>query len=547
MRTRPNILWISFEDSPPWYGCYRHPVARTPCLDTLASQGALWTRAFSTAGVCAPARSAIITGMYAISIGAHHMRTTHDDPDVAGLPGPYEAVPPPHVKCFSEYMRAAGYFCSNNYKTDYQFSPPFTAWDEQGDHAHWRNRPSPETPFFAVFNLEDTHESGAWPEKCPLPAFTPEQVEVPAWLPDTPKVRETLARIHTHIENNDRRLGALLRQLDEDGLSDNTLVFHWSDHAPLPRGKRWPYDSGIHVPMIVRWPGHLRPGTRRDELVSTIDLAPTTLSLCGLPVPAHFQGRAFLGPEAEKTPPRAFVFASRDRNGTAWDRVRAARDHRFKYIRNYHPELPRAPWISFLNRHPVMQEIWRLHLRGELPPLLSQLFEYPRPPEELYDTLADPAELHNLAGSPPFHHDLQRLRRATDAWLAEVGDMGAVPESEMLARWWPDGCQPRTHAPVVIPVYENNLQALPLKDGATLPPPAASDGNACLQLHTTTQGASIAWTLEEGDTPRWHLYTTPVPFPANARRLRAKAIRIGYKESPETRIILSPGENNKMA
>jgi arylsulfatase A-like enzyme len=525
MAARPNILWVSFEDTNPFYGCYGDPVARTPNLDRLAAQGCRWTRAFSTAGVCAPARSAVITGMYPISIGTHHMRTTHTNRFTPELPTPYAACPPPHVKCFTEYLRAAGYYCTNNVKTDYQFPAPLTAWDVCSDTAHWRHRPDPDQPFFAVFNPTETHESGMWPEKCPEPRFDPAAIPLPPYFPDTPKVREAMARMYTHIENSDRVLGELLEQLEEDGLADNTIVFHWSDHGPLPRGKRWPYDSGIRVPMIVRWPGGLKPGSVSGRLVSTVDLAPTVLSLCGLPIPLHLQGRAFLGPQA--TPPRDYVFASRDRYDEAYDMVRAARDARFKYIRNLRPDLPYQLWIPYLNRHPIQQELWRLHLAGELTGPQRLLFQDRRPVEELYDTESDPWEIRNLAEDPAFAADLARLRKACDEWLAEVGDWGRVPESEMVRQWYPDGRQPRTAPVVMVPIAAGcpGLEAAP--DGGTFPGPLA------LQLHSATQGASIAYTFEPGPTPHWRLYTAPLRLPPGATTVRARAIRIGYADSEE--------------
>ena len=247
--------------------------------------------------------------MYAISIGTHHMRTTHTHPVAPEMPTPYSAVPPHYVKCFTEYLRAAGYYCTNNFKTDYQFDPPLTAWDDLGKDAHWRNRPDPEQPFFAVFNLMRSHESGMWPEKCPSPEFDPGGIEPPPHLPDTPVVREALARMYTHIAHNDREFGSILGQLEADGLADQTCVFNWSDHGPLPRGKRWPYDAGIHVPLIARGPG-LEAGRVSEDLVSTVDLGPTMLSLAGVEIPSHLQGQAFLGEQARPT--REYVFASRD-------------------------------------------------------------------------------------------------------------------------------------------------------------------------------------------------------------------------------------------
>ena len=329
---RPNILWISFEDTNPFYGCYGDPVARTPNLDRLAAEGCRWTHCFSTAGVCAPARSAVITGMYPISIGTHHMRTTHTNDATPELPTPYSAVLPHYVKCFTEYLRAAGYYCTNNAKTDYQFTPPLTAWDEIGNRAHWRSRPDADQPFFAVFNPTRTHESGMWAEdsrpssgrtgpshdEAVLAEFDPDAIELPPYFPDTPKVREAMARMYSNIEHSDLVLGQLLLELEEDGLADNTVVVHWSDHGPLPRGKRWPYDSGIHVPLIARWPGRIQPGGVSDQLVSTVDLAPSALSVAGVENPSHMQGQAFLRPRAAPPAPRRLHAGTRRSGRPSW-------------------------------------------------------------------------------------------------------------------------------------------------------------------------------------------------------------------------------------
>lgn len=521
---RPNILWVSFEDTNPYYGCYGDTVARTPNVDRLAAAGCRWPNAFSTAGVCAPARSAVITGMYPISIGTMHMRTAHRNKYAPELPTPYSAVIPHYAKCFSEYLRAAGYYCTNNVKTDYQFDPPRTAWNELSKEAHWRNRPDPDQPFFAVFNPTRTHESGMWPAKCPNPTFDPADMQLPPYFPDTLKVRQAMARMYTHIEHNDGILGELLDQLEEDGLADNTIVFHWSDHGPLPRGKRWPYDSGIRVPMIVRWPGHLEPGSVCEDLVSTVDLAPTVLSLCGVDVPPHMQGGPFAGPGAAE--PREYVFASRDRYDESYDMVRAARDSRFKYIRNCRPELPYLLWIPFRNRHPIIQEWWRLHMAGGLKGVEDIMFRK-RPAEELYDTDADPFEVNNLAADPEYAEELERLRDALDDWTAEVGDMGEIPESEMVRAWYPDGKRPQTAAPVLIPICDESPGTDAAPDGGSF------EGPLLLQMYCATQGASIAYTLEQGEDACWHLYTEPVRLPAGTSIVRARATRIGYTESDE--------------
>ncbi len=529
MKKKPNILWISFEDTFPFYGCYGNPAARTPNLDKLAADGCRWPNAFSTAGVCAPARSAIITGMYAISTGACHMRTTHENPSMPNLPTPYEAVIPHYAKCLPEYFRAAGYYCTNCIKTDYQFKSPVTAWDELSTDAHWRNRPEPDQPFFAVWNLDDTHESKMWPENTPEYTFDPDEIPVPPTLPDTPAVRETLARVYTRIEQNDRLLGQLLEQLEEDGLAENTIVFHWSDHGPLPRGKRHPYDDGIHIPMIVRNAPGIEPGTVSDRLVSTIDLGPTVLSLAGLDIPAHMQGKAFLG--KQEAPERDFVFASRDRHDVTYDRVRAARDKRFKYIRNYYPQQSSNPWVPYLYHNPIMHEMHRLHLAGELTEAQELLFKTPRPVEELYDTQTDPHEINNLAANPAFGNDLARLRDACDAWINEVGDLGEIPEAEMVRRWYPNGEQPTTDTPVFIPVCEDDWGQF-----AAAGEHIEVSGPASLMIVSSTQGASIAYRNDPA-SEHWKLYTEPIRVePGQSITVEAKAIRIGYKESSVSKI-----------
>ena len=541
---RPNILWISFEDTNPFYGCYGDPVARTPNLDRLAADGCRWTHCFSTAGVCAPARSAVITGMYPISIGTHHMRTTHTNDATPEMPTPYSALVPHYVKCFTEYLRAAGYYCTNNAKTDYQFTPPLTAWDEIGNRAHWRSRPDPDQPFFAVFNPTRTHESGMWPEETRpsraglsqgetvLAEFDPATVELPPYFPDTPKVREAMARMYSNIEHSDLFLGQLLLELEEDGLADNTVVVHWSDHGPLPRGKRWPYDSGIHVPLIARWPGHIQAGRVSDQLVSTIDLAPTALSLAGVNIPSHMQGQAFLGPRS--APARRYVYASRDRHDEAYDMVRAVRDSRYKYICNCRPDLPYLLWVPYHNRHPIVEEMWRLYLAGELSGPQLLMFQ-PRPVEELYDTQTDPHEIDNLAADPTHAEELLRLRAALDGWLSDVGDLGKLDEAQMVQRWYPGGEQPQTAPPLFIPICADS-------PGRELSPGGGRfEGPLVVQLHSATQGASIAYTLQSGGDARWRLYTEPVGFPPGETTLRAKAVRIGFSDSNESTATFTVG------
>ncbi|NKB69662.1 MAG: sulfatase-like hydrolase/transferase [Candidatus Latescibacteria bacterium] len=525
--TKPlNILWVSFEDCYPYFACYGDPIARTPHLDRLAAQGGLWSKAFSTAPVCSPARSGVITGMYPTSIGTHHHRTGSGD-QYETLAYSYEAVLPHYVKCFSEYLRAAGYYCSNNAKTDYQFAPPITAWDDCSGNGHWRHRPDPEQPFFAVFNLQKTHESQMWEpeEEDEQFTFDLDQIPVPPYFPDTPKVRRSLARMYQNIETCDTRLGEILQQLEDDGLADHTAVFVWTDHGPMPRGKRWPHDSGIRSPLIIRWPDGLEAGTISEQLVSTIDLAPTVLSLCNVEIPYHMQGRAFLGPKA--APPRDYIFAARDRYDEMYDTVRAARDSRFKYLRHYHPEQPYLLYNRYRNKHPIMQEMWRLHAAGELTGPQQQMLQGKRPAEELFDTQADPHEVHNLAEDPAYAADLDRLRQAMDDWQRDVGDLGLVPEDIMYRQMYPDGVQPTTQEPLFIVLGGDNYGEEESPQGGTF------TGPVLLQMQSSTQGASLAYTLDTGDEPHWLLYHQPVSLPPGTHQVRAQAIRIGYSPSSE--------------
>ncbi len=518
---RPNILWVSFEDTNPFYGCYGDTYAVTPNLDRLASEGCIWPNAVSTAPVCSPARSAVITGMYPVSIGTHHHRT--GDSHYPELGFCYEAVPPPYVKCFTEYFRAAGYYCTNNSKTDYQFHPPVTAWDECSNDAHWRNRPDPDQPFFAVFNPCCTHESGMWEDKDIDPVFDPDGIELPPYFPDTPKVRASMARMYTNIKRADEYLGELLQQLEEDGLADDTIVVHWSDHGPMPRGKRWLYESGIRIPMIVRWPGMIEPGSINDRVVSTVDLGPTMLSVAGLTIPNHLQGRAFVGPKG--APPREFAFAARDRYDEMYDMARCVRSKRFKYIRNFQPENPYLLYNCYRNIHPIMQEMWRCHVEGSLEGPQAQMFRTERPAEELFDLAHDPHELCNLAEDPEYADELIRHRAALDDWRREVRDLGDVPEDVMWRQMWPDGTQPVTKPPQLIPLGPHAFGTRNEAQSGTI------EGPAILQMQSATQGASIAYRLDEEEG--WRLYSRPVVLERGTTKVTAKAVRIGYADSEE--------------
>lgn len=451
------------------------------------------------------------------------MRTWAEDASQEGRRAGYHCVPPPFVKCFTEYLRAAGYFCTNNNKTDYQFHPPFTAWDQCKPGAHWRHR-SGNQPFFAVFNPMATHESGMWAEKGADTITDPQQVRVPPYLVDGPETRKAIARQYDNLEKCDRMVGEILRQLEEDGLVENTVVMVWSDHGEgLPRCKRWPYEGGLRVPLLVRWPGEIAPGEVSDELISTIDLGPTLLTLAGVPLPLHLQGQPFLG---EGSSSRDAVFATRDRFGGFYDCVRSVRDSRWRYVRNFHPEETQALWNNYLNRHPASQELWAAARRRTLSPEQAIHFRRCRPPEELYDLDSDPDECRNVAAELSHSETLKRLRRKLEEWQREIGDLYREPEYQMAERFWPGGKRPLTDRPCWV-VYDDTHQGVVPGDGASI----GLTSPCLIQLHAPTQGSSIGYRFEDDPPAAWRLYTGPFPLTQGRHRLSAKAIRIGFEES----------------
>jgi uncharacterized sulfatase len=435
--SRPNILWITCEDISPNLGCYGDAYAVTPNLDRLASQSVRFTHAFAPIGVCAPSRSCLITGMYPPSIGTYHMRCAGRLPDV--------------VKCFPEYLRQAGYYCTNNVKTDYNFQHPPTAWDESSNRAHWRNR-QPDQPFFAVFNFTSCHESQIrlsdaeyarrTGQFTPAEFHDPAKAAVPPYHPDAPEVRRDWARYADMITFMDKEAGRVLGQLDEDGLADDTIVFFFSDHgAGMPRSKRWLYDSSLRVPLVIRFPEKYaglspeKPGTTCDRMVSFVDFAPTVLSLAGVPIPKHLQGHAFLGAHAAAS--REYIYGFRDRMDERYDMIRAVRDRRFKYIRNYMPHLPyfHDQHLSYAWEMPTLRVWQQLAVAGKLSGPPAVFMARSKPMEELYDTEADPHEIHNLAASAEHRSALERLRREHRRWMAEIVDLGLMPEADLRTRF----------------------------------------------------------------------------------------------------------------
>lgn len=524
----PNFLLIVFEDMSPHLAAYGDRQARTPVLDGFVRQSVLYERVFTTAGVCAPSRAALAMGMYQQSLGAQHMRTAQGAVLPDGRRLPYTAVPPPHVKAYPELLRAAGYYTTNNGKTDYQLDMsfmggPFTIWDETAAEHPWRGRGEGQ-PFFAMVNVQPTHESWTFAPDLDVsihpaapglmgairpavegraPVHDPRTLDLPPFLPDTPLVRAEYAQLLDNIHYHEGIVTRLLAELEEDGLAEHTIVIVTSDHGDgIPRAKRSLYDSGLHVPFMVRWPDGSGAGTRNGELVSFVDIAPTILDLAGVAVPEWMVGRVFLGEGAG--PERGYVYGALDRHDEVPDFMRAVRDQRWKYIRNLDTGHPFFRPLAFRDMQRSMQELWRLHAAGGLPPHIAQYFTEPRPAEELYDTWADPYELNNLAADPAFAAPLAMMRAALDRFAARTPDLSVGGELAMVERLWPGLQHPATSAP------------------------EADRADGAVSLRSATEGASIGYRIDGG---HWRLYTAPVML-GPGQTLEAKAVRYGFTESP---------------
>ena len=422
--TKPNILWITSEDNGPHLGSYGDTYATTQNLDALAARGSIYLNAWSNAPVCAPARTTIISGVYPPCTGSEHMRST--------------TCLPASMKMFPVFLRQAGYYCTNNSKEDYNLDKTGKVWDDSGKKAHWKNR-EPGQPFFAVFNCTVTHESQI--RKRPhKQVHDPAKVPIPAYHPDTPEVRQDWAQYYDKLTELDDFAGDLLKELEKDGLADNTIVFYYGDHGPgMPRNKRWPYNSGLRVPLIVHFPEkykHLAPqgyspGCQSDRLVSFVDLAPSVLSLAGIQPPEYMQGKAIAG--KYEAPAKEYEFGFRGRMDERYDMVRSVRDQRYIYIRNYMPHRIYGQYLAYMFQTPTTQ-VWKaMYDQGRLEPPQTYFWE-PKPPEELYDLNTDPDEVKNLAASPEHRETLNRLRNALRDQCLLIHDVGFLPEDEIHRR-----------------------------------------------------------------------------------------------------------------
>lgn len=517
-----NVIWISCEDMGPVLSSYGVKEISTPNIDKLAEEGIKYTNAYSTVGVCAPSRFSIITGMYPARLGAHNMRTgnfyTYKDPDKltykqnkgvidkSGINVPeYEVVTPTNIKAFTEYLRNENYYCINNNKCDYQFNSPFTAWDEVSGNISYKDRPK-NTPFFYVKNLMVTHESRIWLRKNEPITVNKDILKIPAYYPDIPEVRNDIAIKYSNIQEMDRQVGEIISDLEKNDLLDKTIIFFWSDHGGnLLRQKRAVGNSGLKVPLIIRFPDGYRSGEVDNRIVSLMDLGPTTMSLLGIKPPSFLDGKAFLG--KYKTKPRNYAFGSADRFDESTDMQRSVIDGRFVYIKNFMPELPLIYRNKYREQVSMNKKIIQMDRDDELIGDSKYIFMKSKQDEELYDLKFDPYEVDNIVNNPDYIDKLIELRNALNTWQYEIDDKGFTNESELINEFWPNMIQPITK-PVEITVSDN-----------------------VVSLKCETKGASIGYQIgAQIGSQNWKLYNKPFDLSSN-QKLATRAIKIGYKAS----------------
>ena len=517
-----NIIWISCEDIGPILSTYGNKAIKTPNIDRIAAEGVKYTNAYSTVGVCAPSRFSIITGMYPARLGAHNMRTgnfyTYKDPDKltykqnkgvidkSGINIPeYEVVTPTNIKAFTEYLRNENYYCINNNKCDYQFNSPFTAWDEVSGNISYKDRPK-NTPFFYVKNLMVTHESRIWLRKNEPITVNKDILKIPAYYPDIPEVRNDIAIKYSNIQEMDRQVGEIISDLEKNDLLDKTIIFFWSDHGGnLLRQKRAVGNSGLKVPLIIRFPDGYRSGEVDNRIVSLMDLGPTTMSLLEIKPPSFLDGKAFLG--KYKTKPRNYAFGSADRFDESTDMQRSVIDGRFVYIKNFMPELPLIYRNKYREQVSMNKKIIQMDRDDELIGDSKYIFMKSKQDEELYDLKFDPYEVDNIANNPDYKDKLIELRNALNTWQYEIDDKGFINESELINEFWPNMIQPITK-PVEITVSDN-----------------------VISLKCETKGASIGYQIgAQIGSQNWKLYNKPFDLSSN-QKLATRAIKIGYKAS----------------
>jgi arylsulfatase A-like enzyme len=507
-KSLPNIVWLVAEDqSPEWFPMYGDSTISLPNLESLSNDGVVFENAYSPVPVCAPARSSIITGMYPTTLGTHNMRTHapwrgDGDKPYPNLDIPsYSPIVPNGVKMFTQYLREKGYYCSNGPKEDYNFEKLESAWDESSKKHHFRNRKEGQ-PFFSVFNFSVCHESQIWNRGKDSLFVDPAKVKVPPYLPDNDTIRHDLAVNYSNLKRLDDQIGEIISDLKEDRLYENSVIFFYGDHGgPFPRHKRALYETGTKVPMVIKFPENEKAGSTDDRFISFIDLAPTVLSLARIEPPKVMQGVAQFGPFEVKEKPE-YIFHTSDRFDGVYDRLRAVRSDRYKYIKSFDTTLSHALPVKYREQMPMMRELRRLYATGELNEEQARWLRPTKPAEELYDLENDPYELNNLAASPEMQDELLELRQVLKDWIKETGDLGEIPEEDLIAKWLPTGLQPQ-------------LPALEMEEKGDR-----------IRLFCKNADATIVWRQPQDSV--WQVYSKALP---NATSFEAKAERIGYYDS----------------
>ncbi len=501
---RPNILVIVCEDISCYLGCYGDSVAITPNLDRFAKESVRHTRMFTCVGVSSPSRYSLITGRYSSTDGANYMRSNYFDKD-------FEVVPPAGVKCFTEYLRQAGYYCTNNSKTDYQFVSPLSAWDESSPKAHWKQAPE-GVPFYAVFNLNVTHESMIWKNSEAELFVKPSDVVLPPYYPDTEVVRHDMAVMYSNITRMDTQFEQLYEELVAADKLENTIVIFYSDNGgPLPRGKREIMDSGTRVPFMIRFPDGYRAGTTNDALNMFVDIPATILSLAGVPIPANMHGKAMYGTQRDK--PRKYVFGATDRFDEQVEKRASIRDKRYLYIKNYMPQQSVYRPNKYRLQMDMMRNMEELSVAGQLNDVQNAWFEIPSGDEQLFDCKKDPYNVHNLVPEKRYAGVLRRMRQAfKQEWIEKYNRKWvSYKESDFVREMNPEGKKPQCPSPE----YK-------LKDGRL--------------IITVDPDYSVVY--KSASSQNWSLYSGPVPLKQTDGTLSIVVCRIGYRNSPQLDIDL---------
>jgi arylsulfatase A-like enzyme len=539
-KTKPNVLWIIVEDLSTDLSCYGDNTISTKNIDQLAAQGILYTNAYSTSPYGAPSRAAIFTGTYPHLIGLQHTSTFGKKQSI---------IPPAEIKIFSEFLRADGYYCSLRGNTQVPFSEAFTTWDNISSEkdgntyrAAWENCPT-DKPFFSTIYLSQTREYHNLPktamgkvlaEKYPdlpqadIDSFSNEiynseeyknikldlsKIKTPDYLPKTRTVKDDFAKMYLNIKRLDNEVGNILKQLQTDKLDENTIIFFFSENGRgMPGGKRWLYDDGIKVPLIIKIPGITPAGEKSDQLISLIDLAPTLMVNLDIRVPEYMRGKVFIGKRQNE--PREYIFAARDRIDDANEKLRSIASKQFKYIKNYTYEIPFEEKVEILPEFPTLKVMDNIKVNKQLEKSTDKFIKR-KAKEELYDIKNDPYELHNLAERDYFTDDLNKMRLDFESIENSIGGFLNTTEEEMHIAIDPD---------------ENTLLTTDVPD--ILPEGGRFKQPVEISITCNTSGASIAYAiLPDGETDiYWELYNEPITIDNNCTVL-SKAIRYGFEES----------------